>query len=443
MRAAFVALWVAQFVSLLASDVTQFALRLALYQRSGSVTSYALFTFCAEVPARLLAPFAGAVVDRYDRKTVMLLADSLTAACNLAVYFGFVARGGGGDGLSLGVLYAAAAFSGVMNAFQWPAFVASVSLLARDGERVRYAGAQEAAPALSMLLSPALAGWMVAADPSLRLVFANEFASFTLAVLVTSLAAVPRLETAAGTAGKGVRKTAALLAADAREAVAWAWARPGLLALVALKSAGMFVAGATEACMTPVILHQSSPQSLGAVLTLSGTGAVFGSALTALFGRVERRAPVVLGLVAVQGTLLALAGLAPSIGWVLAVAFVYSLLLPPVRACRQALLQAKTPPEMHGRVFALQRGVAGLAMPVAAALAGPIVDRVLEPGMASGGGLARVFGPLVGTGPGRGAALGFVALGAGQAALAACGYAFRPLREADTAYATHEAKKRE
>lgn len=68
MKKSFFALWMTQMLSLIATDVTKFALRVFTYNATGSVSQFALITFFSEMPAILLSPFAGAVVDRYSRK---------------------------------------------------------------------------------------------------------------------------------------------------------------------------------------------------------------------------------------------------------------------------------------------------------------------------------------------------------------------------------------
>lgn len=79
----FFALWFGQFISLVGTDITKFALRIWTYQRTQSVGQYALITFFSEMPTILLSPLAGTFVDRYPRKWIMVLADSSSASIYL------------------------------------------------------------------------------------------------------------------------------------------------------------------------------------------------------------------------------------------------------------------------------------------------------------------------------------------------------------------------
>ena len=74
-----------QLISLIGTDITKFALRIKTYQDTGSVTQYGFLTFFSEMPAMLLSPFAGVIVDRYPRKYIMMTADAATAATTLGL----------------------------------------------------------------------------------------------------------------------------------------------------------------------------------------------------------------------------------------------------------------------------------------------------------------------------------------------------------------------
>ena len=72
---AFLVVWAGQVVSALGSNLTGFALAVWIYQQTGSATLFALITLVTTVPGLLLLPFAGALVDRWDRRRAMIVAD--------------------------------------------------------------------------------------------------------------------------------------------------------------------------------------------------------------------------------------------------------------------------------------------------------------------------------------------------------------------------------
>ena len=113
--------------------------------------------------------------------------------------------------------------------------------------------------------------------------------------------------------------------------------------------------------------------------------------------------------------------------------------MPILNGSNQALWQAKIPPDVQGKVFAARRMVAQISAPIAMLAAGPLADRVFEPAMRSQTALSRVFGPIVGTGPGAGMALMFVFAGILVTFVGLSGYLFPAVRNAETLLPDHDA----
>jgi hypothetical protein len=116
------------------------------------------------------------------------------------------------------------------------------------------------------------------------------------------------------------------------------------------------------------------------------------------------------------------------------------LFLPIINGSNQAIWQAKVPPDVQGRVFATRLLIAQTSVPIAMLLAGPLADRVFEPGMAVGGSLATTFGQWVGTGPGTGMALMFIISGILGVFVGLGGYGARVIRNAEDILPDHDAK---
>ena len=72
---AFVVVWIGQMVSILATQMTQFATTVWAYEKTGSVTALGLVAVFNSVPFLLISPLAGAMIDRYNRKLMMMISD--------------------------------------------------------------------------------------------------------------------------------------------------------------------------------------------------------------------------------------------------------------------------------------------------------------------------------------------------------------------------------
>ena len=75
----FLLLWSGELISAIGSGLTSFGLGIYVYQQTGRVSSTALITLLAFLPSLLLSPIAGVLADRYDRRLLMILGDSLSA----------------------------------------------------------------------------------------------------------------------------------------------------------------------------------------------------------------------------------------------------------------------------------------------------------------------------------------------------------------------------
>ena len=86
--------------------------------------------------------------------------------------------------------------------------------------------------------------------------------------------------------------------------------------------------------------------------------------------------------------------------------------------------------------------IAWCTAPISTLIAGPLVDRVLQPGMEAGGSLAASFGAVIGVGPGRGSALVFSLVGVFVSLVTLAFFAVPKLRNVDTDIQNVEIKVR-
>jgi len=414
----FLVIWLGQLVSTIGSGMTGFTLGVSIYAQTGSTTDFALIFLAGMLPRALLAPLAGMLADRWDRRRVMILSDIGAALSTLVALI--LALSGQ---MVVWQIYLVAATNGVFGALRVPAYIASASTLVPKEQYGRIGGMLQLSDALGQVVAPVVAGALIASVrlPSVLLI---DLASFGIALLTLAITRFPRLE-APAQAREGSLVREALVGWD------YLVARPGLLALLIVFAIGNFFVGNAQALLTPMILSFSSPATLGIVLSGGGAGMVLGGVTLSIWGGGKRRIATVLGAYALLGLSILAAGLAPSPIVVGAALFFAYLSLPFVIGASQAVMSSKVEHTLQGRVFALRVLLITTSFTIAYLTAGPLADTVFEPLLAPDGSLAGSIGSLIGVGRGRGIGLMFIVLGLLATLTALVGFAYPRLRRVE------------
>lgn len=396
----FLFIWFGQLISLTGSGLTGFALGVWVFQQTGSVTQFALIALFSTLPGIIFSPFAGALVDRWDRRIAMIVSDAGAALCTTAIALLLFS-----GGLQIWHLYLLLSISSTFSAFQWPAYSAATTLLVPKEQLGRASGMVQVAEAVAGIGSPVIAGTLMGMMPVYTIMFI-DVSTFLFALLTLILIRVPRPEVSA----ENLTARGSLW----REAV-YGWnyitARPGLLGLLLFFASTNFTGSIVQVLFTPLVLSFSSPATLGLIMTIGGVGMLAGSLLMSIWGGPKRRIFGILGFSLLQAVVLFAAGFPPNVVILSAAVFVFLFTGPLISGCSQAIWQTKTAPDVQGRVFSVRRMIAWSSLPLAYILAGPLADRVFEPLMAADGALAGSVGRILGVGPGRGIGLLFILLG--------------------------------
>lgn len=425
----FTVVWVGQLISLLGTSMTQFALTIWAYEKTGSATALALVGFFFLVPMIALSPVAGVVVDRSNRKLMMMISDfgaGVSTLIVLALY-------------SLGVLevwhlYITAFIAGATEVFQWPAYSASISTMLPKEQYARAHGMISLAGDGSRVFAPIL-GAAVLGFFGLRAVLLIDVISFSAAIGTLVFVHIPQ-----PTVSKEGLASQGSMLSEAMYGFHYIWKRKGLLGLQTLFLVGNFFATMAFTLVPPMILARSlnDELTLGSVQSAGAIGGVLGGLLMSVWGGPKKLVHGVFlgwawtGLV---GTVLM--GIGPSWVWWAAASFGGALMIPILNGSNQAIWQRKVPADLQGRVFATRRMIAWLVNPLATLIVGPLADRVMEPAMQEGGALASRLGWLVGTGPGAGMAFIIVVSGVMATAVGLLPYLFATVREVEERLPDH------
>ncbi len=396
----FLTIWAGQVFSLIGSGLTGFALGVWVFQRTGSATQFALIALAAVLPGVLLSPVAGVVVDRYDRRSVLILADAAAAIVTLSVALLWRL-----DLLSVWQIFIMSALLSSFGAFQRPAFTASITLLVDKSQFARASGLSQTAESLSYVVAPAVAGLLVV-KIGLGGVILVDFATFLVAMTALAIVRIPRPEKVdAESEEKPSMWKEALFG--------WTWLRerPGLFRMLWLFAGLNFLFGMTNALLMPMVLSFASADAMGRMISLGAVGGLLGGVALGVWGGPRRKMPAVLGLLVLVGVFVSVLGARPSL-WVVGTGLFATFFFGPfINGLVQAVWQTKVPPGVQGRVFATRNLIGTGMIPLSFLISGPLADRIFIPMMLEGGALASKFGPLIGVGPGRGIGLMFVLAG--------------------------------
>ncbi len=396
----FIIIWFGQLISMLGSGLTGFALSVYIYQETGSATQLGLSLLSATLPSLLISPLAGVLVDRWDRRWVMLLSDTGAGLSTLAIWL--LLRDGH---LAVWHIYLANSANSVVGAFQRPAHMASTTLLVPKRQYGRAAGLTQLGAAVSQIVSPLLAGFLIG-RVGIQGVILVDFATYLVAALSLLLVRIPRPAVSGAAEGRS-----GTVLREAGYGLAYLRRRPGLMGLLVLFSFCNFTLGLYSVLFTPLVLSFSTADALGGVLSAGGFGMLAGSLVMSGWGGTRRKVDSLMGALVLVGAFLGLAGLRPDPFLVGVAAFGFFFLVPIANGSSQAIWLAKVAPEVQGRVFATRAMMAMVANPLAYLLAGPLVDRLFGPLMATGGALRDSVGVVIGAGPGRGIGLLFITVG--------------------------------
>ncbi len=428
----FTIIWCGQLVSLVGTAMTRFALLIWVYEQTGAATPVALlgvFSFGASVVA---CPFAGVVIDRMDRRLVMIWADLGAGLMTLGLFVLFTT-----DHLHVWHLYLAQALTGVFEAFQIPAYSAAITTLIPKQHYVRASGMRSLADAASQVSAPLFAGFLLILV-GIGGVMLIDVATLLVAVGTLLCVRVPRLAMPQDDTAPR-RDTWREL----RVGFEYIFQRPGLLGLMLIYTGMNLFAALTYYSILPAMVLARSGQdrmALASVQAALGAGGLVGGLCVSIWGGPKRRLHGILAAAAASfllGDFLFAVGRSVAV-WVVA-ACIAEFFVPIIMGSDRAIWQAKVVPQVQGRVFSVQRMLRQAMMPLGYLLAGPLADHVFEPAMAPGGSLVALFGWLVGIGAGAGMAVMFLCTGLLGMLMSLSGYAFRAVRPVEDDLPDHDA----
>ncbi|MEU8075367.1 amino acid adenylation domain-containing protein [Catellatospora citrea] len=392
----FLAVAFAQLISILGSTLTDVALPLWVLQQTGSLLDFSLLAVAGLVPGLIVLPVAGAIVDRYSRRAVMLCGDV----------------GAGGTQLVLGLLlwtgslqvwhiYPLIVALSVSLTFQRLAYGSAIPQLVPKQYLGHANGVVQMIGGVATIMMPMLSVALLAVI-DLGGILIIDVLSYAAAITIVLLVRFPR------TLAWRRRES---LGAEIREGFRFSWGNRGFRAMLGFFMALNVFLSPLFLMMTPLVLAFAGLDQVAQVSVAGGVGAFLGGlAMSVWGGPRHRRLFTVLCCTLVLAVFCLVIGLRPTLWVIAAGSFGISMWLVLLNGVYTTIVQVKVPQRFHGRVFAINTVIAWSTLPIGWTLVGPVGSSMLEPLMADGGALAGTVGRVIGTGEGRGIGLLYLIL---------------------------------
>jgi DHA3 family macrolide efflux protein-like MFS transporter len=368
-QARFFTIWTGQAFSLLGSQLVQFALIWWLTSTTRSATVLATASLIGLLPQVLLGPVAGALVDRWNRRLVMMAADGMIALATAFLAILFLT-----GQVEIWHVYALMFIRSAAGGFHWSAMQASVSLMVPKEHLARVQGLNQMLGGgmniISAPLGALLLGWM-----SMQGILALDVITALMAIVPLCFIAIPQPER---NAFAGIVDSKPSVWQDFVAGLRYAWSWPGLLMIGLMATVINFLLNPAFALMPILVTKQFNGQApqLAMLESAIGIGILVGGLLLSVWGGFKRRVYTSLvGLIA-MGFWLMLVGVLPASAFPLVVAAIFltgvanSITNGPL----MAVVQSAVEPEMQGRVFTLINSMATAMSPISLIIAGPISD---------------------------------------------------------------------
>lgn len=396
----FTALSAGLLVSVLGSAFTSLALAVWVFRFTGSATQYGITLILNFLPGLVFAPVAGALVDRWNRRTVLIVSDVLSVVLVLVLALLHL------EGrLALWHVFAFVSAQSLVRAIQMPALNSVVVLLAPRDQVGRANGLFLLAQALGNTAGFAAAGLLLSIF-GLTGVLLIDGATFVVNIVVLLFVSIPHPpRSLVGQEGSGD------LLSEIRQGWRYLTARRAFVALGLFTLILNLGVGFVDALFTPMVLSFASASMLGLVVAALGVGMVLGSVLQSSWGGPRRRINGLAGFALPLGLLLWLGAARPSIPLIMVASVGFMFCVTIIDSTSRSVLQLEVEPDLQGRAFAAYSMLASVGMCVAYAVAGPLADQIAEPLLRPGGGLADTVGAVIGVGPGRGMAFLVIFMG--------------------------------
>ncbi len=362
----FAVVFIGQAFSLFGSRLVQFALVWWLTKASGSASVLAFASIMAVLPQVLLGPFAGTLVDRWNRRTILMVSDGVIALAIIVLAL-LYAQGA----VQIWHIYVLMAIRSLGGAFQWPAMQASTTLMVPEKHLSRVSGINQSLGGLVNIVAPPLGALLLELMP-IQNILAIDVSTAVMAIGPLFFISIPQPRRERSSE---VRPS---VLADLREGLSFVWGWKGLMMVVAMALViNLLTSPAFSLLPILVTKHfNGGAIELAWLQSANGVGMILGGILLGVWGGFKSRMKTAMFALGISGVSLLIFGFTPGSALLLGVGviFIFGTMNSIANASFFALFQSTVPAEIQGRVFTLMMSLIMSMTPVGLALAGPVAD---------------------------------------------------------------------
>ncbi|MEV7007968.1 amino acid adenylation domain-containing protein [Streptosporangium sp. NPDC051022] len=406
-----------QLISIVGSSLTEFAIPLWIYTTTGSLVRFALFSVLALVPGMLVAPIAGTLVDRYDRRKIMLAGDA--GAFGTQLILGVLLWTGN---LEVWQIYPLIVLLSVALTFQRLAYNSAIPQLVPKRFLGHANGVVQMITGTAQLIVPLVAVGLMALI-GLEGILALDVVSYLFAIGVLLFVTFPKTM---------AWKRRESLTAEMVEGWKFSWGVRGFRAMLFFFAFLNIFLSPLFLLISPLVLGFATLDDVGRVSFFGGLGVFLaGMAMTIWGGPRRQRLRGVMLSTLVLSVFCLVTGFQQNLVVVSIGVFGMSFWLTMLNGVYATIIQVKVPQRFHGRVIALNTLIAWSTLPIGFGLVAPYGSAIFDPLMMPGGALADTVGAVIGTGPGRGVGLMYILFAFAIAAIALVAMRTRTLSRFD------------
>lgn len=370
MNSTFKKVWCARLISILGTELTSFGVSVWIYSSTGKATPMAITLLCSILPSIILGPFSGVICDRYNRKFVILVADTLAALISLSLFF-YIKH----FDLHFVIICFFVFCSSVANTFDNNAYQASITTLVSSEELKKANGLNQIINSLSTIISPVVAGILYSVI-GLKGIIMVDLISYMVSFFMFIRIDREKFSTPEVMAARERGKTREQMI----EGFRFIASQKSLCMLLIYFTLLNFLFNISTSLIEPLSLTVGDSVQLGLIKSCGGIGVLCGSLFVTTYDFKKPFYQVISYGGLLTGIALMFMGSTSAFVCIAGGRLAFSMIIPVISTLAGTVWMKSTPQQLQGRVFATKSMILRCFMPLSYLVVGPLAD-VIIPGL--------------------------------------------------------------